>query len=739
MHMQPEKQAAERLKKITYTLENSSQPLLCFDTDGSIISCNKAFLQLIGQGLEGIGHLNDIKPFLQKLLLQIIQEIKQHGTDRFERECSLDGRRLVLDIAILQGLDESGRLFYYYAFLTDITRQKETETSLRRSEERYRLIAENAYDMTSIIDATSLKFKYVSPSYVRIGGYAVEELVGFDSLKHVHPEDCAWLRQLLYKKIQQGSGSAQYRANHKYGEYLWFDSICKVITEGDFQGDVLIITRDITERKQAELALQSSEEKYRLIVDNAYDGISIIDARTMRCVFVNPALEQMLGYTRNIWFNKHLMEYVHPDDLASAEQNVRIGLEKGEGSMQCRMKTHLGSYIWLEINGKVMNREGDKPQLLFIARDISERKRVEDKLRASRAQLYFRKEELKHKVRYLNYLINTMSEVFVTYDLNRRITFVNQAVQTHLGYQPEEVLGHNVLEFIVLPDKERMAQYISNRINQGESATFETMAIRKNGSEALVRIKSSPIREHDSVVGAMLLLEDISESRKIQKEMARLDQLNTVGEIAAGIGHEIRNPMTTVKGFLQILSQDKDFTRHQHYFELMLEELERANEIITEFLALAKNKLVDLRPRNLNSIITALYPLLQADATLADKSIVLNLSEIPDLLLDEKEIRQLIFNLVRNGLEAMQTGGQVIITTALEDGQVLLSIQDEGEGIDPMLLEKLGTPFLTTKDNGTGLGLAICFSIVAHHEASIQPYTNPTGSNFVVRFKVPPF
>jgi len=734
-----ENREVQMLQKIAYTLENCSQPLLCFHSDGSIIAYNKAFLQLIGRSGEYIRHLNDIEPSWQEYLAEIMQELKHNGTDRYEKDWPLqNGNRLVLDMSILQRLDESGNISYYYAFLTDITRQKKAEESLRASEARYRLIAENAYDMFTIIDRETYQHKYLSPSHERVVGYTNEDLLGKSCLLHVHPEDLLSVMKKLEEGIKKGSDATQYRAHNKDGVYLWLESLGKVIEEGEFAGDILLITRDITEKKQAEIALLNSEEKYRLIVDNAYDGISIVDSHTLTSLYQNPALKQMLGYPKDGWQNRQLMRYVHPDDSALVKQNLQEGLEKGEGSMQCRIKKNDGSYIWMEINGKVMNWESDNPQLLFIARDISERKREEEELRASQAQLRFSAQELKHQLDYLNYLINTMSEVFVIYDLNQRITFINQAVYKQLGYQPEEMLGQNVIDFIVGADNEKAGRYIRERLDKGEADTFETVVKRKNDSEALVRIKSSPIRENDTVVGIMLLMEDISEYRKIQKEMARLDQLNTVGEIAAGIGHEIRNPMTTVKGFLQILSQDEDFTRHQHYFNLMLEELERANAIITEFLALAKNKLVDLQPRNLNSIITALFPLLQADATLADKSIILNLSEIPDLLLDEKEIRQLLLNLVRNGLEAMQAGGRVHISTCLEEEQVVLSVQDEGNGIDSELLEKLGTPFVTTKDNGTGLGLAICFSIVARHEASIQPYTSPTGSTFVVRFNALP-
>ncbi|MBP8819511.1 MAG: PAS domain S-box protein [Syntrophomonadaceae bacterium] len=728
----------EKLQMVDHTLNNSSQPLLCFQADGSVMACNKGFYQLMDRSGQSIQHLGEMEPYWREYLTEIIQELQQTGTHRYEREWPLPGGgRMVVDLSILEGFDNFGKLAYYFVSLSDVTGQKEAQEALRRSEEHFRLMAENAYDMISIIDRQTFQHKYLSPSHERIVGYKAEELMGKSCLMHVHPEDIKSVIKKLQEGIKKGSAGAQYRARNKDGVNLWFDSFGKVIESGEYKGDVLLITRDITERKMAEIAMRNSEEKYRLIVDNAYDGISIFDSSTLISTYQNPALKKMLGYPENAMLNRPLFEFVHPDELTMVEETLKEGLENGQGCIQCQLRKNDGSYIWMEINGRVMHRDSDSPHLLFITRDISQRKRVEEELRASETRLRYSEQELRQQLDYLNYLINTMGEVFVTYDLNHRITFVNHAVYKQLGYQPEELLGINVIDFIIPPDKERMATYIGTRLLDGKPGIFETVVKRKNGSEALVRIKSSPIKEEDTVVGAMLLLEDISEYRKIQKEMARLDQLNTVGEIAAGIGHEIRNPMTTVKGFLQMLSQNEDFIHHQHYFNLMLDELERANGIISEFLALAKNKLVDLQPRNLNSIITAIFPLLQADALLADKSIVLDLAEIPDLLLDEKEVRQLILNLVRNGLEAMQTGGTVYISTRLEEEQVVLSVRDEGKGIDHELLDKLGTPFITTKDNGTGLGLAICFSIVARHEASMHPYTSPTGSTFIIRFKIP--
>ncbi len=166
----------------------------------------------------------------------------------------------------------------------------------------------------------------------------------------------------------------------------------------------------------------------------------------------------------------------------------------------------------------------------------------------------------------------------------------------------------------------------------------------------------------------------------------------------------------------------------------MIEELDRANSIITEFLSLAKNKMVRLERNNLNEVVLSIYPLIQAQATAQDMTIELRLGKTLDLCIDDKEIRQLILNLVYNGLEAMSPGGALRIETSVQDEEVVLAIQDKGHGIIPEILDKLGTPFLTTKPDGTGLGLAVCFGIAARHNATIDVNTSKNGTTFKVSF-----
>lgn len=235
--------------------------------------------------------------------------------------------------------------------------------------------------------------------------------------------------------------------------------------------------------------------------------------------------------------------------------------------------------------------------------------------------------------------------------------------------------------------------------------------------------------------GVCCYFKDITEKKKYEQEMKRLSGLDLIGQMAAGISHEIRNPMTTVRGFLQLLSKKEECAAFHEYFTLMIDELDRANSIITEFLSMGNTRTTDLQELNLNAIIDDISPLLEADAFNQHKQLKIELSEIPTLKLNRNEIRQLLLNLYRNGLEAMDEGKTLTIKTYMEKNHVVLAVADEGKGIKPEVLEKLGTPFFSTKDNGTGLGLGVCYAIAARHNAKIEIETSPKGTTFFVKFQ----
>jgi len=361
--------------------------------------------------------------------------------------------------------------------------------------------------------------------------------------------------------------------------------------------------------------------------------------------------------------------------------------------------------------------------LLSFALDITMQKKAEAALLQS--------EEKFSKAFYCNpdpMSITTLKE--------GRYVEVNDAYLKAAGYKQNEIIGRTVHELGIWIVPEKRDFMVKQIKEQGSIRGFES-EIRIKSGEIRTFIISGEIINLDGEPHLLNSIRDITNLKQMEVEMTRLDRLNVVGEMAASIGHEIRNPMTTVRGYLQLLQENKDYHQEIEYFDLMIEELDRANSIITEFLSLAKNKMVELKVSSLNTIISKLLPLVQAKAMSRDQNIKAELDNVPDLLLDTKEIRQLILNLVNNGMESMPSTGGVTIRTFIEKEKVVLAVQDQGHGIDSELLDMLGTPFFTTKDQGTGLGLAVCYRIAARHNAKIDIDTSSTGTTFYVRFPSP--
>jgi signal transduction histidine kinase len=297
---------------------------------------------------------------------------------------------------------------------------------------------------------------------------------------------------------------------------------------------------------------------------------------------------------------------------------------------------------------------------------------------------------------------------------------------------------------------------------KGESSTnMEIEFVWEDGIKKTGLYNYCPLRdENGNIIAGLATSQDITEIRLVQNELAkqkqtleervrektetllrleqeltRFDRLDIIGEIAASIGHEVRNPITTVKGFLQYLMKKNDITKYEYTFSLMIEELNRAATIITEFLSFSKSGTADLRHCCLNSIVESLLPLVDAHCLLSDQTVMVDLSPIPLIQLNEKEIRQLIINLSRNSIEAMSRGGLLTIGTYVDGDEVVLKIEDQGSGIPPEFRESIGRAFFTTKDNGTGLGLTVCFSIVRRHNAKIDFTSSEEGTVFYIRFK----
>ncbi|WP_207647205.1 ATP-binding protein [Desulfosporosinus sp. BG] len=314
---------------------------------------------------------------------------------------------------------------------------------------------------------------------------------------------------------------------------------------------------------------------------------------------------------------------------------------------------------------------------------------------------------------------------------DRRYIDVNESFTKARNQARHEVIGKTPCELGSPTEEAEKVFYCLEK--QGSIDNLEISIPKHNGTFGKALL-SAEVVEIDGELCGLFDYTEITELKKMQAEMARLDRLNLVGQMAAGIAHEIRNPMTTVRGYLQFLGAKQEYITQRSTFDLMISELDRANSIITEFLSLTRNQPTRLKCQNLNDILNNLYPMIEADAFNQNKLIKFIPQEIPDIQLSTKEIHQLVLNLCHNGLEAMREQSRLTIRTFTDSEGVVLSVQDEGAGIGKEAVGKLGTPFYTTKEGGTGLGLAMCYNIAESHNASIDVDTGPQGTTFFVRF-----
>lgn len=329
-------------------------------------------------------------------------------------------------------------------------------------------------------------------------------------------------------------------------------------------------------------------------------------------------------------------------------------------------------------------------------------------------------------------------DVIYSYQLlpERKLKYISPAALHTTGYTPEEYYDNNMLLFEIVhsEDSPMLKKFYRNLANlNGKLLTLRL--ITKQGKVIWVEQKSVLVYdENGEVTEIQGIIRDITGRKELESVAAQFDRMNMVGNMAVTVAHEIRNPMTTVLGYIQWLERKEKYKGEKDKFKIMVDELNRANEIIREYLSLSNQKIVNLEKASLNNILQALYPLLEVDGCAKKVKIKLDMGDIPELLLDANEIRQLVLNMVRNGTEAMPMGGELTLGTKLENNEVILFISDQGTGIDEAVLEKLGTPFFTTKTSGTGLGLSICYRIAKRHNASIKINSSKAGTTFRICF-----
>jgi two-component system, sporulation sensor kinase E len=259
------------------------------------------------------------------------------------------------------------------------------------------------------------------------------------------------------------------------------------------------------------------------------------------------------------------------------------------------------------------------------------------------------------------------------------------------------------------------------RVMQGETIKHPLTIYHKSGHEVELEITSIPYSIKNNITAVIGIAKDMTAIKESQELKQRAQTLAYVGELAAGLAHEIRNPLTSIKGFAQLLNSQNDTNDTGHFLGIMLREAERINFIISQLMILARPHMIIKKDHDLNALIKRSLKFMDDEGDFHTTAFQLNLPNQPVFFhCEENLMTQLFLNVFKNSLEAIPSWGTVTVTLTYSEESIHITIKDDGPGIAEDLLPMLGQPFYTTKESNPGLGLMICYQIVENHGGKIH-------------------
>lgn len=334
--------------------------------------------------------------------------------------------------------------------------------------------------------------------------------------------------------------------------------------------------------------------------------------------------------------------------------------------------------------------------------------------------LQYQIEKLTDLENYTQNILNSITNVLISVDKELNIKSINKEGKKLLEKTEKQFIGKSASEIFIEHNKiEKVLQEVMDRGNK--KINIETQLKVKNGNILDVNLLAYPLKNiNGDIEGVVIILENISEIKKLEKQIRRTEKLSAIGELASGVAHEIRNPMGIIKTISQTMHSETEDEDFKEGLSIINHEINRANDVIKELLNFAKPKINDKKNINLNKLINDIVLITKKYAKQHNVSIDYNLEKVKDILADEEKLKQAFINIIFNSIQAMPKGGELDISLVEEKSNFVIVFKDTGVGISKEKIEKIFEPFFTTKDKGTGLGLSITHSIIEEHNGYIE-------------------
>ena len=660
-----------------------------------------------------------------------------------------DGSRFWASGSISAIRNDGGNVIGFAEITRDFTKRRRAEEALHESEARTRPIFDTALDAVITIDEHGI-VKEWNPQAEAIFGWRYDEAVGRSMSELAIP--------LRYRAAHE-NGLRQFLATRAGPLLNRRVEITAVRRDGsEFPVELSIapyrigeawffsgFLRDITRRKQAEVALRESEERFRLLVESIDEYAIFMLGLDGRVVSWNPGAERIRGYPAEDVLGRHFSIFYPPEDVEAGRPDAdwRTATTASRVEAEGWRVRKDGSRFWANVVLSAMrNSEGKVIGFANITRDLTERRRAEEALRAS-------------EVRW-----RTMFEKFpvgiVLRDADQRYMAANPAFQQMVGYSEQELTRLNPLDITHEDDRpasERMLAELRAGVRQ--SAEKEKRFRHKDGSVVWAMLSTFRIPEAGPTPAFYpAIVVDITKRkqaeaalREAEIELARASRLTTMGELAASIAHELRQPLsaavtngTTCQHWL---SEDTlDLTRARRAAQRMMAAAQRASEVMDRIRGLVNKAPPERTEVDINDLLRETLAVMGAELRARQIVVATELAEpSPSTIGDRVQLQQVVLNLIMNGVEAMSTIDDrprlLRISSRREaPSSVLVAVEDSGTGLDPAIAEHIFDPFFTTKAGGMGMGLSIFRSIIDGHGGRLWASPAP-HHGALVQFTLP--
>ncbi|ASS90787.1 PAS domain-containing sensor histidine kinase [Aeribacillus pallidus] len=674
-------QENEKLKKYYEIFDRSIDAMVLLDLHGKFFQVNQSACRLFEMEKEVILE-KSIDDFVAALPgNEFIKNFSDHEKQQYaELMLKLEnGRIKYVEYSIIENIYGT----YNLAIFRDVSSKKILELERSINEQLFPDLFDRAVDGIVIFDYEGFIID-ANQSFCTSFCIPSDELKNYKFSDFIEDEK---MKKYFYEVLfEKGKMKGEMPVRLKDGTRKIFEF---TTTSNILHGFYMSILRDITEKRLMEQQILKSEERFREIFENALDAIliwdhfgNIIRANQWACRIFELPFDELL--------KSNLMRFINANDPKFLQVKDKY-LKSGAIREELMFYMPNGQKKQLEFTSKYNPKEKTH---MTILRNISDRKRMEKELRES-------------EQKFRNVFNGAMDGILLFND-DWLIVDANPAAMQILGLTQDQIGRDCIFRFFPIHFKSDWKM---------DGLTKEFAITVKNKQE---RILECSFKRHIIENMNLVIFRDITERKEIEERLRKSDTLNVVGELAAGIAHEIRNPMTALKGFIQLLqgSIKEDYSM---YFNVITSELKRIESIIDEFLILAKPQAVRFEQKNIVKIMKDTIELLNAQAILVNVQIHLDYGEVPDLFCEPNQLKQVFINILKNAIEVMPNGGNIYVSITKEDDhRVQISIQDEGPGIPKNKLKRLGEPFYTTKERGTGLGLMVSYKIIKEHNGKID-------------------